>query len=634
MGKIIRKVKDFCKRYIFKNKLISIAIGVVIVGLLLFVLFGRSNVDYIRRVKKLLPNKYYKIECMSESCDYVIAYKGDKLGKTNIVIYNAYGKKIASYTESFSAEDKVIRNIYSITKNYIIFKKEDIMSNSIKGYVLATPKAKSKYSSDNQLSGINDYLISEKNDETYNIIDKNGKVLYTNVSKIKSLADGKILSMTIKNEDVLLNEKGVVVLNGYKVAKQVKDEDNNTIYLVLQDSNKNAYYYYDIDSNKIEGDSFNGYVDGSNKGELVVTKKENNESVKYVLKKNGKLEKLSSVSNDSLKGIDSNKYEIVYESYIIPSQQSILVRDITNNTFGIYNIKANKYSKLFSYKGDKRISSISKLLSTEKELYLQMSCSSEICEENKLIVYDMVNDKNLYEITNKDYEIQYFTNYGDYNVIKYSYNSSDEYRNKYAVYDKNNKEIFKADNQIVIVDRKLVFGKEPASYSLILFSAKSKKALNTSDTLASKITLGKSYFYKFNDNEKTYLYNSVGDKLKTINASKASLMYSSETVIYVENNKVFIINPTDNKTSTYKLKTNERINTNDGETIPPYRNTLFINNTINNSIKIVNVKGRTIKSIKNSNVESVKYNKDSKNVFIITKQVKDNNNYYGLYIGK
>ena len=111
-------------------------------------------------------------------------------------------------------------------------------------------------------------------------------------------------------------------------------------------------------------------------------------------------------------------------------------------------------------------------------------------------------------------------------------------------------------------------------------------------------------------------------------------MYSTETLMYIENDKVFIINPTDNKTSTYKLKENERINTSDGENIPPYRNTLFINNTVNNNIKIVNVNGKTIKNIKNSTIESVDYNKDTKNVFIITKQVKDNNNYYGLYIGK
>ena len=462
MGKLFRKIKDFCKRYIFKNKIISAIIGVVIIGLLLFVIFGRTSVDSIRRVKKILPNKYYKVECMSDACDYIIAYKGDKLGKSNILIYDANGKKIASYKEDFKANTKTVRNIFSVTKNYIVFKKDNIVSGATEGYALANTKAKEKYNSENQLSGINDYLVSEKLDESYNIIDKNGKVLYTNAKNIKAQAAGKIISVSIKNEDVILNEKGESILNGYRISKQVKDENENTIYLVIQDSNKNAYYYYDINNNKIVGDSFNGYVDGSNKGELIVTKRNNNESVKYILKKDGKTQKLDTINEETLKGIDGTKYEVVYESYIIPSQQAVLVKENKSNTFGTYNIKTKKYNKLFKYKDTNKISSISKILSTEKELYLQLSCTSEVCEEGKMIVYDMVNDKKLYEVSSKDYEVQYFTNYGDYNVVKYSSNSSDEYKNKYAVVDKNNKEAFKSDEEIVIVNKKFVFGKEPS----------------------------------------------------------------------------------------------------------------------------------------------------------------------------
>ena len=112
-----------------------------------------------------------------------------------------------------------------------------------------------------------------------------------------------------------------------------------------------------------------------------------------------------------------------------------------------------------------------------------------------------------------------------------------------AGYDKNNKEVFKSDQQIVLADRKLVFGKEPSNYSLILYSTKAKKALNDSESLADKISIGNSYLYKFSANEKTYLYNSVGDKLKVINNANASFIYSTETIMYIENDKVFIINP-------------------------------------------------------------------------------------------
>ena len=630
MGKIYRRIKDFCKRYIFKNKLISIAAGIVVVGVLLFVIFSRINVDSIKIVKKVLSNNFYKIECMSDSCDYIIAYKGEKLGNTTIYIYNAYGKKIASYKENFKTDNKIIKNIFSISKNYIIFKKEDVSSSKIKGYLLTNTRIKTKYSSENVLLGLNDYLISEKLEDTYNIINNDGKVLYTNVNDINIQADGKIISINIKKEDVILNEKGDIILNGYRIVKQVRNDNSKVIYLVLQDSNKNAYYYYNIKNNKIVGDSFNSYVEGSNTGELIITKKENNETVKYILKQDGSTKKLDSVSMNSLKNIDLDKYDIVYDSYILQSQKVILV--YSGNSFGTYNIVTNKYTELCKYEDLNKKVSIGKLLSNEKDFYLQINLDGKT--SNKLIVYDMVNDKSLYEINNKDYKIQYFTNYGDYNVVKYSSESNEEYKNKYAVYDKKNKEVFRSNDQIVIIDKDFVFGKEYSNYSLILFSAKKNKALNDSDTLANKVTLGKSYFYKYNDSEKTYLFNDQGEKLKVINSSKASLMYSTETLMYIENDEVFIINPTDNKTSVYRLNENEKINTSDGLSIPPYRNTLFINNTVNNYAKVVNVKGRVIKNIKNSTIESVDYNEESNNVIIITKQIKDNNNYYGLYIGK
>ena len=634
MGKIMKKTKSFFKRYVFKNKIISIIVGVIIIGLLLFAVLFRTNVDSISRVKKVLSNNYYKIECMSDECDYIIAYSGDKLGKSNILIYNAYGKKIASYTEDFKSNAKTVRNIYSVTNNYLIFKKENITSGKTENYILATSKAKIKYTSDNMLYSLNDNLVSEKLDNLYNILDKNGKVLYTNVSEIKSLGNNKYFSANIKNEDVILNENGEPILNGYKIVKQVNNDEGKAVYFVIQDSNKNAYYYYSINNNKIMGDSFNGYTDGSNSGELIITKKVNAENVRYILKQDGSLEKLNKVSEDALKDIDTNKYEIVYDSYLLPEQKVVLVKDVINNTFGTYNIKDNKYKKLLKLKEVDKNISISKLLSNEKELYLQISCPNTICKDNKLIVYDMVNNKNLYSVTTKDYEIQYFTNYGDYNVVKYSNNSLDEYKEKYAVYDKDNKEIFRSSSEIVIVDKNIKFGKENSDYSLILYNSNSKNALNDSESLASKITIGKTYIYKFNTEDKTYLYNSKGDLLRSINTSKASFIYSSETIMYISNNKAYIINPTDNRTSTYKLKENERINTYDGEIIPPYRNTLFINNTINNNIKVVNVNGRVIKSIKNSIIEEVDYNKKSNNVIIVTKQIKDNNNYYGLYIGK
>jgi hypothetical protein len=626
MKKILSSVKDF----ILKHKvLVLITLGVIILLIALICIFTRSSVDKVKRVSKVLSNSYYKVECMNTNCDYIIAYKGDLIGKTKIKILDAKGKKVASYTEKFNTDKMIIRNIFAVNKNYIIFNKTDANNNNKSaGYSLAKTNGREIYNTENKLEALNEYLLSEKLEESYNILTKEGKVLFTNVKDIKGYNDNKILTANIKNEDFILDVKGNTILNGYKIVKQVKDEDDNTLYLVVQDSDKNAYYYYDIKSNKVSGDPFNSYTNGSNTGELVITKKYNNDYVKYVLKANGKTTKLSSVSYDDLKSIDVSKFDIVYDSYIIKEQASILVRNKTENSFGVYNLKTNKYTKLF----DGSASSLNKLLSNEKELYVGINFKSD--DVNKMIIFDLVNDKKVYELDSKGFSIQYYTNFGDYNVVKYSSDSSDDYKSRYAVYDKNNKEVFRADNQIVIVDKEYVFGKEISGSQLLLFSAKKGKVLNNAETLATKTTIGKSYIYKFNDSEKTYLYNSKGEKLKTINNSRVSFIYSTDTLIYIYNNKVYIVNPTDNKTTTYKLKVNERLNANDGELMAPYKNTLFINNPVYNYSKVVSTNGFKLRKIRKATIESVNYNKKTKNVIIVTKKIKKNNNLYGLYIGK
>ncbi|MBR4830568.1 MAG: hypothetical protein IKZ96_02235 [Bacilli bacterium] len=625
MKKILSSIKEF----LIKHKLIVlITLGVILVIIALLVIFGKTSVNKVKRVSKVLSNSYYKVECMNDDCDYIIAYKGDIVGKTKIKILDSKGKKIASYNEKLNINNMIIRNIIAVNKNYIIFSKTDAENNKSGGYSLARINGKEIYNTDYKLAALNESLLTEKLDETYNILNKNGKVLYTNVKDIKGYNDNKILSASIKNENYILNEKGETILNGYSIVKGVKDDEDNTLYLILQDSGKNAYYYYDINSNKIVGDAFNSYTNGSNTGELIITKKNNTDYVKYILKANGKATKLSSVSSDDLKSIDTEKYTIMYDSYIIKEQTAVLVSSKSENSFGVYNLKTNKYTKLF----DGSASSLSKLLSNEKELYVGINYNSE--NGNIMYIYDLVNDKKVYELNSKDFSIQYYTNYGDYNVVKYSSSSSEDYKNKYAVYDKNNKEIYRSDNQIVVVDKEYVFGKEPISSQLILFSAKKNKVLNTEETLATKVSIGKSYFYKFSDNEKTYLYNYKGEKLKTINIASVSFIYSNDTIIYIYNNKVYIVNPTDNRTTTYKLKANERLNANDGELLAPYKNTLYINNPVNNYSKVVNVNGLTLRKMRKSTIESVNYNKKTKNVIIVTKKVKKNNNLYGLYIGK
>ena len=257
-----------------------------------------------------------------------------------------------------------------------------------------------------------------------------------------------------------------------------------------------------------------------------------------------------------------------------------------------------------------------------------------MCKESTMIVYDMINNKELYRTSDKENVAQNYAQYEDYKVIKYSLTSSDDYKGKYVLYNNKNKEVMKSSNQIVVIDKEFTFGKTPSNQSLILFSAKKNKALNNDNNLASKIIINTTFVYKYSDESKTYLLNSKGKQLKELGNSSASLIYSKDAIIYIENNRVFIVNPVDNKTNAYKLKNNEKINDNSGENIAPYKNGLYINNTVDNYFKVVNVKGRQIKKVKNSSIDKVRYNKKNNTVIIISKRVKDNNNLYGLYIAK
>ena len=616
MKKVFESIKKFFKKDIFKNKkLWAIVCGIIVVLIILILIFGRTKVDTITRVKKVLGPKFYRVECLNSSCDYIVASKGDKLGKSKTLIYNANGKKVASYTEKFDSNTKFSKNIAGVRSKYIIFRKVNFTNGETEGYIVATNRGKEKYTTKNALVSLTEGLISEKQDETYSIIDTKGKSIYSNVTEIKTYADDTIVSMNVKKEYIITDAYGKTMLNGYRIVKEVKDENGKAIYFVIEDSKKNAYNYYNIKKNQIIGDTFNGYSTGSNVGELIITKRENGSSKKLILTKDGKQIPVSKENDnqdlvDDIKSkLDSKKYDLIASSVVLSSQKSVLVKNKANNTFGAYNLSSKKYKAIIKYSKDNGSSTIYGLASNEKDAYFQINCSANYCDKSTMVVYDLIGDQELYRLESNKNIAQNYTQYSDgFKVVKYSINSSDEYKSKYVLYGNDNKEIIKSDNQIVVVDKELLFGKNPSNTSLLLYKASSKKTLNDDSNLASKVNVGETYIYKYSDSSKTYLLNSVGKKLKTISNTSAALIYSKETVMYVENNRIFIVNPVAKKTRSYKLKNNEKITDNSGENIPPYRNTLFINNTVNKRIKVVNVNGRVVKTIRNSVINSVIYN--------------------------
>ena len=637
----VKKTKEKKKLNINKKLCAIVVAGIiVIIGVLLFLF--RSKVDTISKVKKVAGTKYYSVECLNNNCDYIVAAKGNKLGKSKIYIYDAEGSLVASFKDKYYSTKTYGLSAYSVSKNYIIFKKVDKLKNVVDGYVIATTKGKNKYSTGNSLEKINDNLISEYDtkDNKYLVLTKKGKIIYDGVSSINSYASGKIIALSVKGNDILINEDGENILSGYVVAKEVTNDDGDTLYLVLADSKANAYYYYNVESNKIIGDGFNGYTASENDGELIITKRINNSSVKYTLSASGKQTKLSDETVgervDFIKEKLGSDYALYVSSVIKSEQRYVFVNKIADSSFGIYDVDSGKYTKLYNYSSDEKSTTIYNLESNDNGIYMQTTCNKGYCDKTILYIYDLVSNKELYKSDDETMIPQRYSQYTNgYKVIKYSSTSSNEkYKGKYVLYNSKGKELVISSNIVVPVGEENLFGEISSSKALILYSTKEKKVLNSDDYLGSKINVSGTYVYKFSDNENTYLFSEKGKNITSIKISDAKLIYSDETIVYILNNKVNIIDPTTGKVRKYRLKSDERINDISGETIAPYRNSLYLNNPSKNYVKVVNVKGKTIKKIKKAEIKSVTENEKTKNVIIIVRRIKNNNNYYGLYIAK
>ena len=448
-----------------------------------------------------------------------------------------------------------------------------------------------------------------------------------------------MVSIITKSENLIVDAKGKSILSGYRIVSEVFDKKGKVLYFVLQDAYKNSYYYYDYKNDKLDEDSFNGYISGNNAGELIITESKNGTYKKYLLNKDGKRTELYGEDSNEIietikKKVDSEKYYIYTGSIGNEKTKYVLANDRKNNTAGIYNVSSKKYTKLVDYSKENGTINLRVLNSEEDDLYIMINCSESNCKKNTTIVYDMKNNnKELFRTESGNMPEEY-TSYKDgYSVVKYDINSSEEYKQKYVVYDKNNKELYKSDNQVIIVNKKLIFGEE-SSNKLVLFDVKNNKAINSEESLATKIIAGDSTAYKYSDNKNTYIVSNNGKLLAKMSNDNASFTYSEDTIIYVENSKINIVNIKDNKVKSYRLKKNEKINDNSGQSIYPYKNTIYVNNTVNNYVKVINANGHVVKKINGASINRVTKNQKTNRVILITKKIKDNNNLYGLYILK
>ena len=135
-------------------------------------------------------------------------------------------------------------------------------------------------------------------------------------------------------------------------------------------------------------------------------------------------------------------------------------------------------------------------------------------------------------------------------------------------------------------------------------------------------------YYKYSS-DKNIIRNSEGEIIFE-SPKISSIIYSDTSIMSLDSENITLKNIAYEKTVKYKLDKNETISNNNLEKINPYKNAIYINNTSEKYIKIVNNKGKTIKKIDDATINKVAENSSS-NVVII---VKNSKNKYGLLIGE
>ena len=633
--------KDLFLGLIDKTKLIKIlcAIAVVLLIALIIKIFVFKPGTSKNGVSKLLDTKYDSISCIDYDCNGFMAIDGDKLTKYKVVLFNVDGEKVADYKEVYNANLKETEVPYAIGKDFYLTSITSLSKLSASGYNMKNKKGKVIYSSEKSIELLNNYLVITTDKETSKkiIVDKKGKVLYSNISDYDSYFNGKIIEIEIDNTYALLNELGEKLLSDYSISKIVKDEDEKYLYAVVKNEKDKVYNYFDLLKAKIVGDSFSSYSAGDEVGTLVITKKENEKSVKYLLTKDGKQTKVeeeetntntgSSNLFDVFKNYIDSTYAIYTRSLYSKDQENILVENKTEKSAGIYNIKTKEYKELFKFNPERLYYSLNNYYVAQKdpkdESLLRIVCTSS-CVQNTSVVYDFKNNKELYRYEGEDYLTSYIEYENGFKVIGLSTSS----RN-YAVLDKDNNKVYSTENgNIYIIDSEIVYGSYP-NYSAIIYSSKDKKAITE-----NKVNLVDDYknkIYTYSDDNYNYVLNASGKEIIKV-GKKDYFKNIKNYYVYLVDNKLNIYNIDKDKTNTYTLKDNEKMNDASGSMISPYKQTLVINNSTEKYVKVINFNGKVLKKINNVELSKFKTNDEAEKAFLIVKKTKNNKDLYGLYV--
>lgn len=617
------------------DKLLLFIVGVLILFMVILLIIKYNlKSEKITNVKKVFKEDYSNVVCIDSDCTGIVAYKNNK-DNTDVKIYDNNGKLSAKYNQKTST--KKTQTPYALKKNYFLklikTKQKDTYSiNNLNGSIV--------YQSNNKLTAINEnYILETKKSsvgEKYDIILKNGEVKYSNVSEFSSYDDGNIIYFEFNGDEYLLDENVEVIIKNYKIEKEINDKENKNLYLILK--KESNYYYFNIKNKIIIGNSFDTYTVNKDNS-LTINYKENNKIYTQEISSSGNISKAeetksnSSIMNLLSNKISSDKYYIYNLSALSENQDNILVDNKEEKSFGMYNLKNNKYEKVYEYASNNFYSTISKIDSKDKNTYLQITCDTPICSENKLILYRINDSKIMFEIPNTNFVAEKYIQFeNNYKVIKYSnLTDNEEYRGKYVLYDDKNNEVLKSDSQINLIDSDYVTG-EIDDKSIVLYSSKTKSLINDESSLAERIIIKGKEYYKYTSNSKIILLNVNTGKKYSID-SKGSILYTSTNIYTIIDKEIKMYGLSNNDFAVYKLNKNEIMTNGTSNTISPIKNVIFINNVRKKYYKIINSDGSILKKVNGSNIYDAVESKNGNIVIITSKKVK-NKLLYGFYIAK
>ena len=502
--------------------------------------------------------------------------------------------KLGKYKKSNS------KVLHDVTATYIIFKniKDD---GEVKNYSISKFNGKELYKTDYELTVLTDYLAIEKDGDETKIINNNGEVLYNAISDLKRYKN--VTSITITGEEYIIDDRGERILADYVVEKEMYDVDDEDelMYVILKDSS-NAYYYFDVVHEKIKGTEFIKYEQLDEYNNLVIYKKVNGSIKKFILSSDGERkedeEETQAQLYKKIKKTISKDYHIYTSALYSNNQPKIVVDNKKDNSLGLYDIKTKEYKKIYDYAKENGNSIILSFDSYDRNKYIQIICSKGTCENDTIVVFDVKNGKVLFTHNSTENSVKEYTGLkGGYKIIKYTLDSSEEFKDKYVLYDSKNNIVTSSTKMITVVDRKVIFGKKNKYEPSIIYSTKLKKVLNTEDTLAELKKVNKVKMYKYEDDKNINLVSNKGNILYKINKEDSNLFYAKETILDVSDKKVKMIDDKRNKDVEYKFEKNETMVTNSSNKEISYKNSIFINNEKSNYGKIVDYSGDKIKKI-------------------------------------